>query len=62
MATSSNSDVLFSIVDKFVTRVPLRTNKRFFSEPNTNISFQSQTQTAPLVSTKPEKLIKTELN
>ena len=55
--------VLFSIVYKFVTRVLFRTkHKRFFSEPNTNSSFQNQTQTAPQASTKPEKLFKTELN
>ena len=68
MASSSNSDMrpfhmFFLIVDKFVIRVLFRTkHKRFFSEPNTNSSFQNQTQTAPLASTKPEKFFKSELN
>ena len=69
MASLSNSDyetlphVLFSMVDKFVTRVLFRAkHKWFFLQPNTNSSFQNQPQTAPLASTKPEKLSKTELN
>ena len=48
MASLSNSDmrpfhmhVLFSIVDKFVTYFQSQ-HKQFFSESNTNSSFQNQ--------------------